>query len=511
MTRAPHSGNGGMGTALPRAFLVTTPEEFRQTLDRADQAARPYAAVSSQRRSEFLQAAARAVRQAGSALVSAAMRETGLTEARLTGEVERTASQLEFFARTVLEGSWVDARIDRARPDRTPVPKPDVRSMRVPLGVVAVFGASNFPLAFSTAGGDTASALAAGCPVVVKAHPAHPETALLAAEALEHAAHETGMPEGTFGIVFGEGPHLGQELVKHPAVRAVGFTGSRAGGLALEQVARARPVPIPVYAEMSSVNPVVITSRAARREGLPRGLAASITGSGGQLCTQPGLVFIPAGADGDALLGAVAEQVRHAEPCALLTPAIQDAYLQGIQRVTTLPGVHVHAAAGGPALATPAVIEVTLEDFQRHPALSQENFGPSSVAVRYRHVDDLPEVITRLEGQLTATLHADPDELPDLTALCQALIDRAGRFVFNGYPTGVEVGAAMVHGGPYPATTDGVTTSVGSHAMHRFTRLMAYQNLPDAALPAALQDANPLHLWRQVDGEWTNKGLTPGP
>lgn len=508
MTRAPHSGSAGTGTTLSRA---TTLDEFRQTLERAEQAARPYAALSPEQRAKFLQAAARAVRQAEGALVSAAMRETGLAEARLTGEVERTARQLEFFAQTVLEGSWVDARIDRARPDRTPVPKPDVRSMRVPLGVVAVFGASNFPLAFSTAGGDTASALAAGCPVVVKAHPAHPETALLAAEALEYAALETGIPEGTFGIVFGDGLHLGQELVKHPAVRAVGFTGSRTGGLALEQLARTRPVPIPVYAEMSSVNPVVITPRAAQRADLPRGLAVSITGSGGQLCTQPGLVFIPAGADGDALLSSLAEQIQQAEPCALLTPSIQDAYLQGIQSVTTLPGVRVHAATAGPAQATPAVIEVALEDFLRHPALTQENFGPSSVAVRYNHVDDLLEVITSLEGQLTTTLHAEPDELPDLTALYQVLVDRAGRFVFNGFPTGVEVGAAMVHGGPYPATTDGVTTSVGSHAMHRFTRLMAYQNLPDEALPTALQDANPLRLWRQVDGQWTNEGLPLGP
>ena len=498
--------NPATGEAL-EGLPATTAAQLDTMLAEAEKASHAYAALPAARRADFLNAAAEQIRAHTDELIHWAGLETGLPEARLRGEAARTANQLALFAALVREGSWVDARIDTPQPDRQPLPKPDVRSMRVPLGVVAVFGASNFPLAFSVAGGDTASALAAGCPVIVKAHPAHPHTSAIAAKALQAAAQATGMPSGTVQIVFEAGVELGQQLVGSPVVRAVGFTGSRAGGLALQKLAQQRPVPIPVYAEMSSVNPLVIAPSALSRPNLAAGLATSITGSGGQLCTQPGLLFVPAGAAGDALLHDLAEKLQTTPPCTLLTRGIREAYGKGIS------GLAQTARALTPALpegmpAAAQLFEVPLEQFRQDPALSHEVFGPSSLAVRYNDVSELSGVLAALEGQLTATLHTDPAELAALSGLLTVMRERAGRVVLNGFPTGVEVGHAMVHGGPFPATSDGASTSVGTRATERFSRPFAYQDFPDSALPPELQNANPLGLWRLVDGQRTQQAIS---
>ncbi|QFP77676.1 aldehyde dehydrogenase (NADP(+)) [Deinococcus sp. AJ005] len=496
--------NPATGQPLTPAFKVTTPGELETLVAAAKDAARGFAASSPQQRADFLNAAAAGIEARADAFIEAAMGETGLPEARLRGEVGRTANQLRLFARVAADGSWVDARIDHGDPARKPA-KPDVRSMRVPLGPVAVFGASNFPLAFSVAGGDTASALAAGCPVVVKAHPAHPATSKLAAEAISEAAEQVGLPAGVFGIAYEDSYELGVQLVGHPDIHAVGFTGSRAGGLALVAVAQAREVPIPVYAEMSSVNPSVFTAAALEANGaaLAKGLAASISGSGGQLCTQPGLLFVPVGEAGDAFLNDVAAKLDATPACTLLTGGILNAFQKGAAGHLKAVGVQPLTQASAPESgAQPQLLSVPIASFT--PDLADEVFGPLSVAVRYDSLEEVTPILAGLEGQLTATLHATDAELDGLADLLYVMGQRAGRLVLNGFPTGVEVGHAMVHGGPFPATSDGGrSTSVGSLAIERFARLRAYQDFPDRALPPELQDANPCGIWRLVDGERT--------
>ncbi|WP_407572303.1 aldehyde dehydrogenase (NADP(+)) [Deinococcus altitudinis] len=495
------------GEPFGPAFALTTPAELEALVLAAAKVAPEYADTSGEQRGAFLRRAATEIEALATEIVAAAMLETGLSEVRLRGEVGRTANQLRLFAGIAEEGSWVDARLDRPDAARKPAPKPDLRSLLVPLGVVAVFGASNFPLAFSVAGGDTASALAAGCPVVVKAHPAHPSTSALVAEAVQTAARECGLPVGVFSLVYDDGFENGLTLTKHPAVRAVGFTGSRSGGLALIKAAQERAVPIPVYAEMSSVNPVVFTEAALARTDAAQ-LAASISGSGGQLCTQPGLLFVPEGAAGDRFVSALGQAIAGVAACALLTPGIQAAYRSGTAAyaghgdVTTVQG---QEAENG--LYHAQLYQTTLEAFQTAPELTHEVFGPVSLVVRYGAVDPLTATLEGLEGQLTATLHADPAELPGLSGLIAALRERAGRLVLNGFPTGVEVGHAVVHGGPFPATGDGRSTSVGARALLRFSRLLAYQDFPDEALPPALQSGNPLGLLRVQDGEATRDPL----
>ncbi|GGO18732.1 aldehyde dehydrogenase (NADP(+)) [Deinococcus humi] len=497
--------NPATGQPLSPAFPVTTPQELASIVAAASEAARGFAASAPQLRADFLNAAAAGIEARAGELIAAAMGETGLPEARLRGEVGRTANQLRLFARVAAEGSWVDARIDHGDPSRKPLPKPDVRSLRVPLGPVAVFGASNFPLAFSVAGGDTASALAAGCPVVVKAHPAHPATSRLAAEAIQEAAAQVGLPAGVFGIIYEDGYELGVQLAQHPDIHAVGFTGSRTGGLALVAAAQARDVPIPVYAEMSSVNPSVFTQAAleAKAAALADGLAVSISGSGGQLCTQPGLLFVPVGQVGDEFLQQVAARLDATPACTLLTGGILKAYQQGAAGHLAKAGIQALTQGAATQIgAQPQLLGVPLAQFTAE--LADEVFGPISVAVRYEDLTEVTPVLAGLEGQLTATLHATDDELDGLSDLLHAMGTRAGRVVLNGFPTGVEVGHAMVHGGPFPATSDGgSSTSVGSRAIERFTRLRAYQDFPDRALPPELQDANPHGLWRLMDGERT--------
>jgi alpha-ketoglutaric semialdehyde dehydrogenase len=462
-----------------------------------------YRATSPAERSAFLQAVAAEIEADRDAIIAAAVRESGLPEARITGEVGRTTGQLRMFAGVVAQGDHLGVRIDPALPDRTPLPRADIRQRMVPLGPVAVFGASNFPLAFSTAGGDTASALAAGCPVVVKGHSAHPVTGTLVARAITRAVESSGLPAGTFSFVVG-GIDTGQALVVDPRISAVGFTGSRGGGLAIVRAAADRPVPIPVYAEMSSINPVVVLPGALASHdtaAFAQAYVGSLTLGSGQFCTNPGLLFLPAGEQGDAFLAAAAEAVAAATGQTMLTPRIAEAYRSGAATLRDGAGVRVLAQGtdAGDLAPAPQVVEASALE---HP-VTDEVFGASGVVVRYADVADLLPRIEGLEGQLTATVHADADsdaDRADAAALLPVLELKAGRILFNGWPTGVEVGHAMVHGGPFPATSDARTTSVGSLAVERFQRPVAYQDVPPALLPDAVRDDNPWGLLRRIDG-----------
>jgi alpha-ketoglutaric semialdehyde dehydrogenase len=462
-----------------------------------------YRATTPEERSAFLEAVAAEIESDKDTIIPEAVRESGLPEGRITGEVGRTTGQLRMFAGVVRQGDHLGVRIDPALPDRTPLPRADIRQRMVPLGPVAVFGASNFPLAFSTAGGDTASALAAGCPVVVKGHPAHPVTGTLVARAITRAVERSGLPAGTFSFVLG-GIETGQELVADPRIAAVGFTGSRGGGLSLVRAAAERDVPIPVYAEMSSINPVVVLPGALEGDvaALAQAYVGSLTLGSGQFCTNPGLLFLPSGERGDAFLRAAGEAVAAASGQTMLTPGIAEAYRSGTATLRDVAGVRVVAQGteAGDLAPAPQVVETGALE---HP-VTDEVFGASGVVVRYDDVAALLPRLEALEGQLTATVHMDPAtdaDTADAAALLPVLELKAGRVLFNGWPTGVEVGHAMVHGGPYPATSDARSTSVGSLAIERFQRPVAYQDVPAALLPAAVRDDNPWGLRRRVDGE----------
>lgn len=456
-------------------------------------------------RAGLLNAAAEEIEADSEAIIKAAMAESHLPEARLTGELARTTGQLRLFATVARQGDHLGVRLDPALPDRTPLPRPDLRQRMIPLGPVAVFGASNFPLAFSTAGGDTASALAAGCPVIVKGHPAHPETGQLVAHAVRRAVRKVGAPAGLFSYLLGEGNEFGQALVADPRIKAVGFTGSRAGGLALMEIAAQRCEPIPVYAEMSSVNPVVILPGALDAgdpAGLAEGYVASMTLGAGQFCTNPGVVFVPRGVPGDAFLAAAAQEVRAATGQQMLTPGIVAAYAEGTKRLSETAGIDVLAQGlPGPGDGAPAPF-LSAASAEVEEAFA-EVFGASSVVIRYADPAELELKLSALEGQLTATVHYAPSDASDITAarrLLPVLEDKAGRILFNGWPTGVEVCHAMVHGGPFPATSHSRTTSVGTLAIERFQRPVCYQDVPAELLPEAVQDENPLGLTRRVDG-----------
>ncbi|WP_210439057.1 aldehyde dehydrogenase (NADP(+)) [Nocardioides xinjiangensis] len=465
-----------------------------------------YRSTTPQERSAFLEAVAAEIEADKDAIVPEAVRESGLPEGRIAGEVGRTTGQLRMFAGVVARGDHLGVRIDPAMPERAPLPRADIRQRMVPLGPVAVFGASNFPLAFSTAGGDTASALAAGCPVVVKGHPAHPVTGTLVARAVARAVERCGLPAGTFSFVLG-GIEAGQELVADPRIAAVGFTGSRGGGLALVQAAAAREVPIPVYAEMSSINPVVVLPGALAGDvtALAEAYVASLTLGAGQFCTNPGLLFLPSGDRGDAFLRAAGDAVAAAAGQPMLTPGIAEAYASGTASLRGTEGIRVvgEGTASGDHAPAPVIYEAPAELLALEDStVTDEVFGASGVVVRFDDVAELLPRLEGLEGQLTATVHADPDtDGEDAAALLPVLELRAGRILFNGWPTGVEVGHAMVHGGPFPATSDGRSTSVGSLAIERFQRPVAYQDVPPALLPAAVSDDNPWGLRRRIDGE----------
>ncbi|GGG51656.1 2,5-dioxovalerate dehydrogenase [Kocuria dechangensis] len=471
----------------------------------AEDAAASFGALDPETHAGFLERIAENIEAVGPEIVARAGAETGLPEPRLNGELARTTGQLRLFAKVVRQGDHRGVRIEPALPGRTPLPRPDLRQRRIPLGPVAVFGASNFPLAFSTAGGDTASALAAGCPVVFKAHNAHPGTGEIVGRAVTDAVRECGLHPGVFSLVYGPGASIGQALVKDPAIRAVGFTGSRAAGTSLMAAAAARPEPIPVYAEMSSVNPVFVLEGALRGdvEALARGYVTSLTGSSGQLCTAPGLLFAPAGEAGEAFVVAVERALADAAGQTMLTPGIAGAWQEGVEALGAQQGVDVVARGGqGPTENAPApvVFESDVPTFRANPVLQEEIFGAASLVVRYASAEELADAARSMEGQLTATLHLAEEDHRTESALLPVLERKAGRILANGWPTGVDVGDAMVHGGPFPATSDSRTTSVGTLAIERFLRPVAYQNIPDALLPAPVQQANPWRLNRRVDG-----------
>ena len=501
------------GDLLDPGFAEGSAEDVDRLVGAAAEAFEQYRATSPAERAAFLRAIAEEILALDSILLARAGSETGLPEGRLTGERGRTVGQLRLFAEVLEEGSWVGARIDTALPDRAPLPRPDLRRMLVPIGPVAVFGASNFPLAFSVAGGDTASALAAGCPVVFKAHQAHPGTSEMTARAVLRAAERTGMPEGVFSLIQGAGHEVGLALVRHPAIRAVGFTGSLRGGRALFDAAAARPDPIPVYAEMGSVNPVFLLESAldGDRDALATGLANSITMGVGQFCTNPGVVVARRGSDLEDLAERLAERIRAVAPAPMLYGGICEQYGQQVERLRSDADVRVLAEADSTGnserFGRASVFVTSARAFCERAELRHEVFGPSSLVVEAEDDAEILQVAQALEGQLTGTIHGSPEELADHAELVEALQQRVGRLIFNGFPTGVEVSHAMQHGGPYPATTDATSTSVGTAAISRFVRPVSYQDFPDAALPVELRNANERGIWRMVNGEMSREAI----
>jgi alpha-ketoglutaric semialdehyde dehydrogenase len=507
------AANPDTGAKLAPAYFTASSGELDRAVQLAAQAFPRFSRLPGKERGAFLRAIAAQIEQLGEALVARATQETALPAARIQSEVGRTCNQLRFFAGIAEEGSWVGARIDRADPNRKPLPKPDVRSLLRPLGPIAVFCASNFPIAFSVAGGDTASALAAGNPVVVKAHPAHPGTAEMVGAAVREAARACDMPEGVFSLLFDAGTRVGMDLVRHPLIKAVGFTGSRAGGRALTDAAASRPEPIPFFAEMSSVNPVFILPGALRerRDAIAEGLQASVTLGGGQFCTKPGVVVVEDSPDARALAKSLGERMAAAPEFALLTAGIQSSYTRGVAARSHEAGVRKSAEGQGTGGAgfrvRSALFETDGGTFLRNHDLGAEIFGPEALVVYSSNREQMLQIAHSLEGHLTATLHGTEDDLREFADLIAVLETKVGRVIFNGYPTGVEVCHAMVHGGPFPATSDGRSTSVGGMAIYRFARPVCYQNFPDAALPEELRNDNPLGIWRLVDGQWTRDSV----
>jgi alpha-ketoglutaric semialdehyde dehydrogenase len=481
------------GARLSPSFSIAGAAEVVQACALAEAAFDPFRNLAPNDRAHFLDAIADEILVLGDALLERAHLETGLPLARLTGERARTMGQLKLFAEEIRDGSHAGVRIDLALPDRKPAARSDLRLRKIPLGPVAVFGASNFPLAFSVAGGDTASALAAGCPVVAKGHAAHPGTAEMVAHAVIAAARSRGMPEGVFSLLAGPSNDLGRALVTDPRIKAVGFTGSRAGGLALVQAAAGRREPIPVFAEMSSVNPTILLPGAlrARATKLAEGFIASMSLGAGQFCTNPGMVLLLSGAEGDAFVEAAAAAVGAAPAQIMLTPAIHQNYERGVSRLAAAVNVKVRARgleSGDPHAGRAALFATDADAVLADQTLAEEIFGAASLVVRCRDQGQLLDVLEHLEGQLTLTLHMEGAGDSAIAARLLPVMERkAGRLIVNGWPTGVEVSRAMVHGGPFPATSDGRSTSVGTLAIDRFLRPLCYQDFPDSLLPSELR------------------------
>jgi 2,5-dioxopentanoate dehydrogenase len=446
-------------------------------------------------RATFLRRIGEQIETLGDELIQVCHEESRLTVDRLRGERARTINQLVIFADLIEEGSWVDARIDTAQPERKPIPKPDLRRMLIPLGPVAVFSASNFPLAFSVAGGDTASAFAAGCPVVVKGHPAHPRTSALVGDAISRAVTDTGMPQAIFYLITDPSIEIGTHLVTHPVIRAVGFTGSTQAGRNLFNLATARPDPIPVFSEMSSLNPVLIMPGALRerRAEIVKGLTGSVTLGVGQFCTKPGVVLGLRGSEFEEFTSALGNALAKVEAAPMLYPGIEERLKKSLQK--TQPYLRVSQAAH--------LLVAKAKEFRENHLLQEEIFGPATLLVECENEAEVLKTIESLPGQLTATVHLTPDEEEPSRAFLEAFTEKAGRVLLNGYPTGVEVCPSMQHGGPYPATTDSRFTSVGTAAILRFARPVCFQNFAEKLLPAELQNANKLRIWRQINGRLT--------
>lgn len=488
-------------------FQDANTTEIDAAMQRAYTAFLHYRHTSGKDKATFIRAVADEIEALGETVIEVAMCETHLPAARLIGERARTCFQLRNIAEVVAEGSWVEATIDTALPDRQPLPKPDIRNKLVPIGPVVVFGASNFPFAYSTAGVDPAAAWGAGCPVVVKAHPAHPETSETVAEAVKRAIAKTGMPEGIFEHVHGAGFEVGTALVLHPKTAAVGFTGSYAGGKALFDLAAKRSVPIPVFAEMGSTNPVFLLEDALEKEAekYAKLYAASITGGMGQFCTKPGLLIGIEGSGLDTFERVLAAEIRQIPPVAMLHPGIAKAFRTKRSEVLMQEKVTVQgetALVYGEDDGIPSIASVSAAEFVANPTLHQEVFGPFSLLVKCKDAAEMKEVVAHLEGQLTCTVIGSDQDLAQAAELVAAVSLLCGRLIINGVPTGVEVGAAMQHGGPFPASTDGRFGSVGPHAMKRFVRPLAFQNFPAHLLPDELKDGNPLGIWRMINGQW---------
>ncbi len=501
------------GRALEPNFHVATEGEIARALELAEESFPGYRSQKPEKIAAFLDAIAAGLESLGEELIARVHAETGLPEARLTGERARTTGQLRMFAALAREGSWLDARIDRGDASRTPAPKPDLRRMLVPLGPVVVYSASNFPLAFSICGGDTASALAAGNPVVAKAHRGHPGTSELMARVVQEAARTCGMPVGVFSMVQGTSA-VGMALVRHPLARAAAFTGSLQGGRALFDAAAARPTPIPVFAEMGSLNPFFVLPGALKIRGteIAQSLAKSVTLGVGQFCTKPGLALGLHGEELDSFISALGAAFTATPAGTMLHAGIAERYRSGLAERRAALNLRVagESASAGTAVASgpAAVLATDAKTFLEDAKLHEELFGPSTLVVASDSRERLEEIARNLKGQLTVTIHATPEDVKEFAGLIDILREKAGRLVFGGVPTGVEVGNAMQHGGPYPASTDSRFTSVGTAAIYRFVRPVCYQDFPAAWLPPELQDANPRGIWRVIDGKWTREPLT---
>ena len=473
--------NPATGNPMPPDFREATVEEINEAVSLADQAFSAYRKTNSSQRSLFLEAIAANIEALGDELLQTIHTETALPLPRLIGERSRTTAQLRLFAQLLRDGKWNRMILDEALPERKPAPRPEMIQLQVPMGVVVVFGASNFPLAFSVAGGDTVSALAAGCPVICKAHPAHPATCHLIGTTIVKAARQTNMPDGVFSLLHGFSHEMGGMLVTHPLVKAVAFTGSFKGGKALYDLAVKRKIPIPVYAEMGSVNPVFFLPEAVKQGGelLAAQFAQSVTQGSGQFCTNPGICIFMNNEESRTFIRKTADAMSAATIHPLLTKGIADAYISGIQKQKHLPGAHVVSEKTEITVA-PAILSVSAKDLLHTPEYFEEVFGPSTIAVLADHVGELFQIAENMPGQLTASIHGSEEDYPQARTLLDLLTQKVGRIVMNGFPTGVEVSHAMVHGGPYPATTDSRSTSVGTTSIYRFTRPVCYQNFPDA-------------------------------
>lgn len=497
---------------LPEKFSIATDEEVSEAVEKASAAFHVYKNKSGKEKAHFLETIGEEIMALGDDLIERAMTESGLPKARLTGERGRTVGQLKLFAELLKEGSWVEAVIDTALPERTPMPRADIRKMLVPIGPVVVFGASNFPLAFSTSGGDTASALAGGNPVIVKAHQSHLGTNEMIGNAINNAVKKCDMPDGVFSFLIGKGSEIGIKLVTHPGVKAVGFTGSQNAGMAIyKAAANDRKEPIPVYAEMSSINPVLLLpGKIKNTDNLSQQIAASVTMGSGQFCTNPGLLFLMQDEHSQKFIKQLTLTLASSPSATMLNPGICKSYYEGRSELKEQGGIKTllegddHSAEykGSPFLS-----EVSCKDFLKNPKLQREVFGPSTLLVLCQSKEELLSALEVLEGQLTGTVWGEDEDLVAFKNCIEALENRVGRILFNGVPTGVEVGYAMVHGGPFPATTNANSTSVGMDAIKRFTRPLCFQDCPASLLPAALQNENPLNLMRRVNGNYKNGSI----
>lgn len=495
------------GESIDPQFRSSSVADVNAAAEAAQKAFAVYGQLPGRERARFLRSVADGIDAVSAELAERGQMETALPQPRLLGEIKRAVNQFRLFAEVVEEGSWVAARIDTALPDRQPLPRPDIRSMLRPIGPVAVFGASNFPIAFSVAGGDTASALAAGNPVVVKAHPAHPGTSEISARVIAASVQACGLPAGVFSLLFDSGIEVGKALVQHPAICAVGFTGSLAAGRALMDLTAQRPRPIPCFTEMSSTNPVFVLPSALRERGkqIAAGLFNSFTASAGQMCTKPGMVFLPEQQETKPFLSELRSLTSGSNGFTLLTPGIAANYQKSVRELSGRSDIQANSASSqnGGCAASATLLETRIEDFLKAPELSHEVFGPSSLVIQYQERGAILEAAEALDGHLTATVIGSPEDLAKYHDLIAILERKAGRIIFNGFPTGVEVSHAMVHGGPYPSTSDSRFTSVGSMAILRFARPVCYQGLPESALPEELRDANPLGIQRMVNGKTT--------